>query len=176
MENLSLDFLTNILLAYAAMLIAIGFLLLIPKHIRRQNDLKRLEFTQRVIEQNKEVKKMTAKIFAVNETIKHNSEYLEYLEYHEKFSEKNHYTMPNDEIYSLLNFFNTLAYGIDRGIYDENLIRVNYEQDIKLFYQFSRPYFRNFISSHTDEMFLRIEYLIREWNGNKIKKKVTNFG
>lgn len=168
MEHLSIELLINMLLAYAAIMFTLGILLLIPKIQRQYRDFKRIEFTQHVIEQNKEVKKMTAKIFTVYETIRLNPEF--------KFSEDNKYTMTIDEIYSLVNFFNTLAYGIDRGIYDENLIRVNFEQDIKLFYQFSRPYFRNFISSDSDEMLLRIEYLIREWDKNKRKKKVMYFG
>jgi hypothetical protein len=83
-----------------------------------------------------------------------------------------------EEAYILLRFFNTLADGIDRGVYDKPLIRINFEQDINLFYRHSGPYLRKLrFFADSDELFLPIEFLIKDWDSKKKKKKnVTYFG
>ncbi|MEK4406670.1 DUF4760 domain-containing protein [Sporosarcina sp. FSL K6-6792] len=165
---------SSLILAYAAMIISIGSLLLIT-YLKRNSNFKRTEFTQRIIEQHKDVPKMMSKIItnrakrnqlAHGRTVEENN-YDLMLETEEDFM---------DETLILLNIFNTLANGIDRGVYDEDLIRINFEQDIKLFYRYSGPYLRTLrFSSDSDEMFLPIEFLIKEWGNKKPKKKRGTF-
>ncbi|MDI6678828.1 MULTISPECIES: DUF4760 domain-containing protein [Bacillus cereus group] len=164
---------SSVALAYAALIISMALLLLIT-YLKRHSNFKRIEFTQRIIEQNKDVPKMVSKIIA-NHAKKIYSDNLE--EYKSSLM-RDREEMFIEETYILLNFFNTLADGIGRGVYDEDLIRINFEQDIKLFYRFSGPYLRTLrFSADFDEMFLPIEFLIKEWDNKKPKKKkVTFFG
>lgn len=174
----TLELMSSVILAYAAMIIAIGFLFLVT-YLRRHSNFKRKEFTQRIIEQNKEVKETASKIITYHATSL-NPDIIWPEEEHEYSTElkidRDIDPMFIEDIYSLVNFFNTLANGIDRGVYDEDLIRINFEQDIRLFYQYLRPYFRSLRFSNADGMFLRIEFLLKEWDNEKVKKKVTFFG
>lgn len=173
-----LELISSLLLSYAAMIIAIGFLILLA-YLRRHSNFKKTEFTQRIIEQNKEAKITASKLISYH-AIRFPSDIVrtgtqqEYLSEWESDIDAD--SMLLEDVYFLVNFFNTLADGIDRGIYDEDLIRINFEQDIKLFYRYTRPYLRNLRFSDADRMFLRIEFLLREWDNKKQKKKVTFFG
>lgn len=185
------------MLSYAALAIALGVLLLV-RYLKRYSDFKKIELTQRVIEQNKEVPKMVSKIFA-NHAIMHHTNMTKYdietdvnsdmkrydidnnrsLEEYNSISRWDIDEMYMEDIYFLFNFFSTLADGIDRGIYDEDLIRANFEQDIKLLYRNLQPYVRSLrFAANSDELFLPIEFLLREWAWGKKtkKKKVTFFG
>ncbi|WP_404404697.1 hypothetical protein [Jeotgalibacillus malaysiensis] len=173
----TVEILNSMILAYAAMTIALGILLLL-RHLKRQQNFKRIEFTQRIIEQNQEVKKTASKLIS---SLAGNNN-IEFWKVENETNSSHFKTYDNGnenliaDIYSLANFYNTLADGIYLQIYDEDLIRINFEQDIKSFYHYSRPLFRYTFFSDSDQMLLRIEFLILEWDKKAQKKKVTLFG
>jgi hypothetical protein len=157
---------STVLSAYALIGIAFAFGF-ITSYLKRTMRFRKTEFTQRVIEQNKEGLKLASKLMAKQAYSQENP-----------FSDKEDLVneLEFQETITLLKFYNTLADGIDRGIYDEDLIRVNFEQEIKFFYGYSGPYLRKLRFFVDDEMFLPIEFLIREWRTKKKKKRVTFFG
>lgn len=156
--------------------------------MKRHMRLKKTEFTQRIIEQNKDVTKMMSRIV----TNHARRSFFEGTDYeHEVFVyDIDSFTDPKEEwdkdekyieeTYILMAFFKTLAEGIDRGIYDEGLIRINFEHDMRLFYRYSGPFTRTLrMSSDSDDildMLLPIEFLLKNWEYRRIKKKVKFFG
>lgn len=150
----------------------IGYFIFLNILVTKQKRVKfqKREFTQRHIDQNKEIPILISKM------IKN-----EILTRHPSFFQKNALSdvesMSDDELYRIFRFFNSLADGIDSGIYDEILLRTNYEEDIKIFYRYSGPFLRKLRAVvDSDEMILPIEFLLKNWETKNKKKKVKILG
>lgn len=161
MQSSSPEFFILIITVYLFMIFFLFYIALLRKNERA----KRKEFTQRIIDQHNNIPIAITAIFS--HRVKSRNMNFPKIDAREN---KDYSDQFITEVYMLLRFFNMLAEGIARKVYDEDLIRINYEQDIKLFYNYVRPNFpelNDFIEA--DERFIQIEFLLRDWKHKRVQ-------
>ena len=155
-----LQVISSLLSSYSFVFIAMALFYLL-NYLKRYNKLKKVEFTQKLIEDNKQlIEDFYTIIFFIN---------------YEPYEEKNKSEI--FKVYKIINYFSCLAEGVEQGIYDEDVIKVNYRNEMKLAHSLSynlTTEFNSLIMNY--EVSLSLEFLLKKWENKKVKShKKVNF-
>ncbi|TQK45788.1 hypothetical protein FB479_113178 [Brevibacillus sp. AG162] len=168
-----IQFETAFFMLYLLCCIAFVFLY-ISLYVNRHFSFKKIEFTQKFIDSNRAMTAEIDKILFNIELVIHTYESGNF------YGNENHEQKLMDELhdyatqlFSILKYFNNIASGVDKNIFDENVVRVNYEHDMRACYKRLRLARRG--RDYNDETFLPLEFLLKKWdskNPAKLKWKV----
>ena len=148
------NLLTPVVLIYGIVIFALFF----SRRIKTKSNQERLEFTSREIE---------SAIKKIKSYPQFQGQSLLSLEYYEKVHE---FIDEINSIYDILSIFNKIALAIEQGIYDENYVEITIGREMRIIHKKSLQVIRKMRhASGDDELFLAIELLLKEWDGNKEK-------
>jgi hypothetical protein len=156
---------STFLIGYGLFIIALAALR-ISKTYNSSVNFKKVEFTQEIINSKKDT------IWGLkmwSEMINKNS-YFEYVDDSVKVSYIDMYDRNKQvsDIYQILNYFSSLADGINKNIYDDNVVRINHENDMRIIIKNLRLFMRkNNLSLDIEDNMLKIEFLLRRWEERK---------
>jgi len=142
-----------------SVIIALFVLFLANTYIQKLLRQKKLDFTQKFIFNNNEILlKIRNNIASQLDSDNNNPNY---------YTEENFF-----ETYLMLSFANEIALGIDCKLYDSELLRSTYHQDLVTFYKLNYKKIDNFrIRSNFDLLLFRVEKLFHNWENPKTSKR-----
>ncbi|MEA0554182.1 hypothetical protein U1P98_01105 [Lysinibacillus irui] len=160
------NFMSSIIVAYSIMLIAV-ILLRMTRYFREFNGQKKNSFTQDIIDKNRQ--NISNVMNKLNRSNKYQLEM--------NFIDGELFNTEIEEIIRVIYYFNSLANGISREIYSEDVVRATYEVEFKMLFRRYQPLIRELRFINDDDMlFFELENLIFNWEHNRTSTKSKSRG
>lgn len=146
--------------------IAVFILMIANKYLQRLFRQRKLDFTQKFIFNNQELLKIIRSSIA--QKLSSESIY--------KYYETNDSTMEKSigikEVYIILSFANEIAQGINNNLYDSELMKTTYRQDLLIFYKLNYVLIDEIRAElPLDSILFHIESLFHDWEKLDFSKR-----